>query len=386
MRRSECLRSGPGRGLLFLLLTALVALGLAACTNPEKAKAEHLRRGQQYLTEKKYPEAALEFRNALQLDDRLGEAHWGLAQAYEGQENFLPAVQELLRVLELDQNYSKPYTSDAAVRLGNYYIIAYQGNPTANKQLKDQAGKLADDVLGHDANHIEAHILKAGVLYADGKRDEALTQLKTAVELNPQRIESLMGLARFYVQAGDVGTYLVHATLAKGGSTVAASDAAVSLPYSPEYLVFGRDEGFLRQLAHEGSGTVLSSAALAWKQPSLPVPINSEVFWFLLIAVACLWPLDIAMRRLTLTPRQLGGLVRAMVTLRKPEEIELAAPEELQRLRRRVAGMRRRRPADIPTVMTGTAGPASDPSPAHVDSGWTWSLSSVSIQRAVPVS
>ena len=145
---------------------------------------------------------------------------------------------------------------------------------------------------------------------------------------------------------------------------MAASDAAVSLPYSPECLVFGRDEGFLRQLAHEGSGTVLSSAALAWKQPSLPVPINSEVFWFLLIAVACLWPLDIAMRRLTLTPRQLGGLVRAMVTLRKPEEIELAAPEELQRLRRRVAGMRRRRPAGIPTVMTGTAGPASDPSPA----------------------
>jgi len=172
------------------------------------------------------------------------------------------------------------------------------------------------------------------------------------------------GTWKGHVQAGDVGTYLVHATLAKGGSTVAASDAAVSLPYSPEYLVFGRDEGFLRQLAHEGSGTVLSSAALAWKQPSLPVPINSEVFWFLLIAVACLWPLDIAMRRLTLTPRQLGGLVRAMVTLRKPEEIELAAPEELQRLRRRVAGMRRRRPAGVPTVMTGTAGPASDPSPA----------------------
>ena len=160
------------------------------------------------------------------------------------------------------------------------------------------------------------------------------------------------GTWKGHVQAGDVGTYLVHATLAKGGSTVAASDAAVSLPYSPEYLVFGRDEGFLRQLAHEGSGTVLSSAALAWKQPSLPVPINSEVFWFLLIAVACLWPLDIAMRRLTLTPRQLGGLVRAMVTLRKPEEIELAAPEELQRLRRRVAGMRRRRPAGVPTVMT----------------------------------
>ena len=163
------------------------------------------------------------------------------------------------------------------------------------------------------------------------------------------------GTWKGHVQAGEVGTYLVHAALARGGNTVAASDAAVSVPYSPEYLVFGRDEGFLRQLAREGSGAVLTSSAAAWKQPSLPVPINSEVFWFLLIVVACLWPLDIAMRRLTLTPRQLGGLVRAMLTLRKPEEIEIAAPEELQRLRRRVAGMRRRRPVAVPTVMTKPA-------------------------------
>ena len=130
-------------------------------------------------------------------------------------------------------------------------------------------------------------------------------------------------------------------------------------------LTFVPDVGFLKQLAHEGSGTVLGSAAAAWKQPSLPIPINSEVFWFLLIAVACLWPLDIAMRRLTLTPRQLGGLVRAMVALRKPEEIELAAPEELQRLRRRVAGMRRRRPAEVPgSVMTA---PPERGSPAEAE-------------------
>jgi len=170
------------------------------------------------------------------------------------------------------------------------------------------------------------------------------------------------GTWKGHVKAGDVGTYLVHAMLAKGGAAVASSDAAVSVPYSPEYLSFGHDESFLRLLTKEGSGTLLSAPGLAWKQPSLPVPINSEVFWFLLIVVACLWPLDIAIRRLTLSPRQLGGLVRAMATWRRPEEIELAAPEELQRLRRRVAGMRRRRPGAAPTIMT-EAGELAKPAP-----------------------
>ncbi len=198
MNRSECLRSGFGRGLLFTLLSLLLALAFAACSNPEKTKAEHLQRGEQYLKDKQFQEAALEFRNALQLDERLAAAHWGLAQAYEGQEQFLPAVQELRRTVELDPNHS-----DAAVRLGNYLIIAFQGNRDANKQLKDEAMRLADGVLARDDKHIEARILKATILYADGKRADSLAELKRALDLNPQRIESLMSLARYYMQEGD---------------------------------------------------------------------------------------------------------------------------------------------------------------------------------------
>ncbi len=197
MNRSECLRSGHGRGLLFVLLSVLLlTLGLAACSNPEKAKAEHLKRGEQYLQDKKYPEAALEYRSALQIDDRLAAAHWGLAQAYEKQDNFISAVNELRRTVELDPN-----NLDAAVRLGNYYIAAYQGNH--DKQLLSETQKLVEQVLQRDPKHIEGHILKATVFYAGGERDKALAELKTAVDLNPQRIESLMSLARYYVQEHD---------------------------------------------------------------------------------------------------------------------------------------------------------------------------------------
>lgn len=204
MNLSECLRPGHGRGLLFLLLSILLALSLAACSNPEKAKKEHLQRGQQYLKEKKYPEAALEFRNALQIDNNSADAHWGLAQAYEGQGNILAAIEELQRTVKFDpKNFADPKDhSAAALRLGNWYIAAYQQNH--DSKLRKDAQDLADGVLAQDPNNIEARILQATILYTDGKHAEALAKLKEAVALDPNRIESLMSLARYYLQEHDL--------------------------------------------------------------------------------------------------------------------------------------------------------------------------------------
>ena len=72
----------------FLCLLLAVAVFLAGCSNPEKAKAEHVERGEAYLKESKFQEASLEFRNAIQLDDNFVAAHWGLARAFEGLERF----------------------------------------------------------------------------------------------------------------------------------------------------------------------------------------------------------------------------------------------------------------------------------------------------------
>ncbi len=124
MNHKECPRSGNGRSLssvLLALLLVAVAFATAACSNPEETKAEHLKRGEAYLTEKKFQEASLEFRNAAQIDDKLAQAHWGLARAYEGMGQFTEVFEELRRTVALDDN-----NLDARVRLGNYYVIAFQ--------------------------------------------------------------------------------------------------------------------------------------------------------------------------------------------------------------------------------------------------------------------
>ena len=67
---------------LLLLLSSLALL--AGCSNPEKSKLAHVERGEAYLKDKRYEEASLEFRNALQIDDQMASAYWGLARAFEG--------------------------------------------------------------------------------------------------------------------------------------------------------------------------------------------------------------------------------------------------------------------------------------------------------------
>src|SRR2546430_8305140 len=46
---------------------------LSACTTPEKAKAQHIARGEALLKDKKFQEAAFEFRSALQIDEKLAD-------------------------------------------------------------------------------------------------------------------------------------------------------------------------------------------------------------------------------------------------------------------------------------------------------------------------
>src|SRR4026208_926280 len=99
---SECRQSFFTQVFLCLLLSALVFL--AGCSNPAKAKAAHLAKGEAYLKESKFQEASLEFRNALQIDDKLAAAHWGMARSYEGLERWAEMLEELRKTRDLDPN------------------------------------------------------------------------------------------------------------------------------------------------------------------------------------------------------------------------------------------------------------------------------------------
>lgn len=188
----ECRRTTFYPAIVSVLLA--VALSLAACTNPEKAKAAHLAKGETYLKDQRFQEASIEFRNALQIDDKLAPAHWGLAQAFEGLQRWPEMYDELRRTVELDKN-----NFDARIKLGNMYVAGSKGN----SDLIAEAERLVKEILDKDPNHIEAHILLGSIRFAEKKPDLALEELNKAIQLDPKRVESYLSLARYYVVTQD---------------------------------------------------------------------------------------------------------------------------------------------------------------------------------------
>src|SRR5690349_19730856 len=186
--KSEC-RGNIYRLGLFCLLLA-VAIFLAGCTNPEKAKAEHVKKGEAYLKDSKFQEASLEFRNAIQIDDKLAAAHWGLARAFEGMERYPEMLDELRKVVALDQN-----NLEARLKLGNYYVRGSRGRA----DVIAESEKLAKEVLQKEPNNIEGHILMGSVYFAQNQKDKAFEELNHAVQLDPNRVESYLSLALFHI-------------------------------------------------------------------------------------------------------------------------------------------------------------------------------------------
>jgi len=195
MKNHECRRKFYALPLFTVLIAAALLMG--ACTTPEKAKAQHVARGQALLKDKKFQEASLEFRNALQIDDKLADAHWGLANAYEGLQRYQEAFEEMKQVVTLDPN-----NLDVRVRLGNYYLMGSKQSPAGI----GEAERLAREVLQKDGNHIEGHILMGSVLFAQDHKTEAFAELNRAIELDPKRVESYLSLARFHSLTKDYPT------------------------------------------------------------------------------------------------------------------------------------------------------------------------------------
>lgn len=186
--KSEC-RGVTYQIGLFCLLVA-VAIFLAGCSNPEKAKAQHLSQGEAYLKDSKFQEASLEFRNAIQIDGNLAAAYWGLARAYEGLERYPEMLDALRNTIAKDPN-----NLDAKIKLGNYYLAGARGRA----DVIGEAERFAKEVLDKDPNHIEGHILMGSVLFQQNQKDKAFEELNKAVQLDPNRIESYLSLAKFHI-------------------------------------------------------------------------------------------------------------------------------------------------------------------------------------------
>ncbi len=175
-------------GRTIVLLAVLVPI--AACSkNPETAKREYLAKANRYVEQKKLAEAVIEYRNAINLDGRYGEARFKLGETYERLGDARNAYREFVRAADL-----LPDKDDVQIKAGQYQLAAGQF---------DQAKRIAGTLLKKDPKNVSAIVLEANAMAGLKDLPAAITELETAVGLDPSRVGTYLNLAVYQAVNGD---------------------------------------------------------------------------------------------------------------------------------------------------------------------------------------
>jgi len=192
-------------------------------------------------------------------------------------------------------------------------------------------------------------------------------------DLEPQQVPlSQVGAGQYEATAElvEAGTYLVRVGVAQGEESLGQQVLGLVVPYSPEYRTSGTDRTLLDELARRTGGSELLEPMAAFLH-NLPTADRAREVWrSLLLIAAVLFPLDVAVRRVMLGPRDLRRAV-VWVSARLPWARRQAGRQErvlgyLFQARDRVRARTRRGtgPAVVPPPS-----PTQDRSSADASSG-----------------
>jgi len=177
-----------------------------------------------------------------------------------------------------------------------------------NVDIDKGRGKVSIEAVDEKGNFVNFLNPKARLIKPDFKAQDI-----TLEQVGPGKYE-----ANF--DARQLGTYLVNIRTQKGDQTRSQITGGV-LPYSPEYGDIGTNDFLLRQIADRSNGevlpldkpqTVFNRERVASRQPF-------DIWLPLLMIAACLFPLDVAVRRLLIGEEQINALL-ARAKNRTPRE------------------------------------------------------------------
>jgi len=185
---------------------------------------EHARRGNEYFEAKRYQEAIIEYRGALQANPKLGDARLKLGDAYVAVNDVRNALREYVRAADL-----LPDSADAQVKAGKLLLLARQfedakaraeraieldrknveaqiirGNALAGLKDFDAAMAEFQDAIALEPTQTTAYSNLGILQLAKGNKEEAEATFKRAVDAAPQSLAARFALANFYSAAGNI--------------------------------------------------------------------------------------------------------------------------------------------------------------------------------------
>lgn len=169
-----------------MLTMVASSLLLVSCAgNPQKARLKYLHKGDAYMSQKQYASAAIEYRNALKVDPRYGDAYFALAKAELAQGNPQSAYQSLTQAIGVEPNRTD-------VRIARASLLS------TSPSGKDEAQGVEDIkyVLQKEPNNAEAHRVLGSLLFDQHQFDQSLQEFSKAAAIAPNEAASYVGMAR----------------------------------------------------------------------------------------------------------------------------------------------------------------------------------------------
>jgi uncharacterized membrane protein/Mg-chelatase subunit ChlD len=171
----------------------------------------------------------------------------------------------------------------------------------------------------------------------------------------------------------DAGAYIVRVSQTRPGSTPLGRTLGLVAPTPAEYRLLGSNEPFLATLRSATGGRAIETAIQPWTHDLETTDTYADLWPTLLILALLLWPLDIALRRVSIGRRELadarrwlaGGWRRRAAVAPRPVEVAgmLAARDRAAGSSARAAMLRGDVAANSENPVAGQA--AADPAVAE---------------------
>ena len=170
-----------------IFLLVILALGsVSGCSTPEEKAASHLANAEILLAKGNLQKARIEYANALQLNQNLPEAWYGLARIHEQRQEWKKVYNILVRIRD-----SNPRYMDARIMLTKLLL--------ASNQL-DQAIEDARDIVELSTDDARSHAIMASVQSRLGDVEAAWQSVERALTLDPVNEEAMLMKASLLIE------------------------------------------------------------------------------------------------------------------------------------------------------------------------------------------
>jgi tetratricopeptide (TPR) repeat protein len=185
---------------------------LASCS---QSSEKLLAAANKYHQAKKYQEASILYQKAIVKDKTNAEAYYRQGLNMLDDRKVAEAVGYLRRAVDL-----QPANSDAAGKLAEIYLTAYQADPKRYQSLLADVKDLDNKIVQRNPNSFDGLRIKALSLVAEGKYDESLPIFEKANQIKPYSRDLIGWYAQALSQAqkSDQAIALVQNMLARDKS------------------------------------------------------------------------------------------------------------------------------------------------------------------------